>query len=681
MTRYTCLLILLAGGMTAVTLIPLDRAAETRAAPPSADPARVVVLAGAMPDADMTALAVMTAAATPDADFLLDTPRAGEVVRPFLERLNPGRVVPVGTFPKDHDPTARWGVRAPVVLDAAADPVAYAWSLYPKAARVVVAPRTPADQFLQAACLAGATRAPLFVLRDGADPVGGLKELLASRGVTDVIAVGAAAEACKNLGNDRVTTLADAAAVAAAHRRELTRGGPIRNLVLANPADAREAPLAPWVAVRRRAALLLTAGDGKDAGAVVAAALTHPNTAAADALIVLARPDAIPTAKRANPAEGKDERIDVEPWIPEGHDLVSLAAGRLFHDDRAVLPLLLARQRLFERNTAAPKILIASNPGDGLPLLETFSRNTGRELENAGCVVTGRYGKTELTGKELRELVPEHDVFLWEGHYRTLIDTYELPKWTERLRPSVVFLQSCLALNPADAGLLLDRGAMAVIGSPNRAYSGSGGALSLGFFDALAYDGREAGAAMRHAKNFLLCYAELKEKRLGDGAKLGGANRRAAWTFTVWGDPTIKLSRPVAPADALPRLTTEATKTTITLSVPQKRYPATDVKPYHAEMWPGGRLAGLFTTDGEDSRRLSPLAFSEVPFSQAPAGKIPRLSTKLPAKNWLFKWDARRKVGHLLVLPREKDGNSILFRVHWEVPGAPDNAPPAGKPE
>src|SRR5439155_20147634 len=126
-------------------------------------------------------------------------------------------------------------------------------------------------------------------------------------------------------------------------------------------------------------------------------------------------------AKRDNPAKGKDERIDVEPWIPED-DLVSLASGRLFHDDRAVVPLMLARQRLLECAPGPPKILIASNPGDGLPLLETFSRNTGRELANAGCQVTGRYGKEDLTAKELRELLPQQDVFLWEGHYRTLID-------------------------------------------------------------------------------------------------------------------------------------------------------------------------------------------------------------------------------------------------------------------
>jgi hypothetical protein len=662
---------ILFGGVVATGLFPPPRTVGRAAPPPpAAQPPRAgaVVLAGAMPEPDLVALSVATAAALPDADFLLDTPRAETTVKQFLDRLRPAAVTPVGGFAKDHDPARRWGVAEPVVSPAKADPVEFAWSLYPKADRAVVAPRAPAPELLQAACLAGTLKVPLFVLREGDDPTKGLKALLAACGAKEVLAVGAAVAPCKKLEGVRVTELADAAATAAAHRKELTRGGRIETLVLANPADAkRHAALAPWVAVKRRAALLLTAPDGKDAGAVVAAALKEKDTAGADNLIAVADTEAIPPAKRDNPAAGKDERIDVEPWIPEGDDLISLASGRLFHADRAVVPLVLARQRLLEKSPGPPKILIASNPGDGLPLLETFSRNTGRELANAGWKVEGRYGKVELTAKELRELLPEQDAFLWEGHYRTLVDHFEMPKWTEPLRPSVIFLQSCLALNPDESALLLDRGAVAVVGTPNRTYSGSGGALTLGFFDSLAYDGRTVGASMRHAKNFLLCYAELKAKRLGDAVKLGGANKRAAWTFTVWGDPTLKMPKPVPPNDALPALKCEVAKTKLTLALPEKRYPSTEVAPYRAEMWPGGRLAGLFTADGEDARRLAPLAFAEVPLADTKEGRTPRLTTKLPGRNWVFRWDARRRVGYLLVLPREKDEKGVEFTVHWDA--------------
>src|SRR5439155_5148159 len=106
-----------------------------------------------------------------------------------------------------------------------------------------------------------------------------------------------------------------------------------------------ESSLAPWVAVKKHAALLLTSPDGKDAGAVVAAALQEPATSRAESLLVLADLEAIPQVKRDNPAEGKDEKIDLEPWIPEGKGIITLASARLFHTDRSIIPLVFARQK------------------------------------------------------------------------------------------------------------------------------------------------------------------------------------------------------------------------------------------------------------------------------------------------------------------------------------------------
>ena len=632
--RYTLLVLVAA-------LVAFVPRVDSRAQTPTAQQGRTVVLASGLSDPDLIALSVNTATGMPDADFLMDTPRAETTLQPFLNRNKPAKVIRVG--PKDQDA------------------VAFAWSLLPKAERIVVAPRSPSDQLMQAACLAGALRSPLFVISEGNDPLNGIPTS------KEVFAVGAAIAPCKGLKGAKITELPDAATVALLQRKELARDGKITSLVLANPADKSMAALAPWIAVKHKAALLLTDTKGSDAGAVVNAALQEKEFEHVDSLIVAGDFDAIPTVKRDNPAQGKDEQIDVEPWLPVGDEPITLSSGRLFHPDRAIVPLMIAGQRILEKNSEPPKVLIASNPGDGLPLLETFSRNTGRELQNAGYKVTGLYGKSELTGKELRELLPQHDIFLWEGHYRTLIDTYEMPKWTEQLRPSVIFLQSCLALNPAEGGLLFDRGAVAMVGSPNRTYSASGGAISLAFFDALAYEGKPVGPAMRSAKNFLICYSLLKDKRLGDAAKLSGANKRAAWVFSIWGDPTLKLPKAIPPADALPSLTTEVAKNTIALMPPDARYPATEVAPYRAEMWPGGRLAGLTTADPDASHRLVPLAFAEIPLPDH-QGLVPKLTSKLPGNNWVFRWDARRRVGYLLALPREKDGNRIEFKINWEAP-------------
>src|SRR5262249_46029372 len=158
----------------------------------------------------------------------------------------------------------------------------------------------------------------------------------------------------------------------------------------------------------------------------------------------------------------------------------------------------------------------------GLPLLETFSRNTVREFRNAGYQTTVMIGK-DVDGDRLRRLMTEQDVFLWEGHHNTLIREFAMPEWDEPMLPSLVFLQSCLALKDYKAHPLLGRGAVGVIGSSTRTYSASGGACSLAFFDALLYEGQSVGASLRQAKNFLITYALLKEKRLGKDATRTGA--------------------------------------------------------------------------------------------------------------------------------------------------------------
>src|SRR5262249_17400128 len=153
--------------------------------------------------------------------------------------------------------------------------------------------------------------------------------------------------------------------------------------------------------------------------------------------------------------------------------------------------------------------------------------------------------------EELRRLLPSQTIFLWEGHHSTLVQDYRVHEWPEPLQPSLVFLQSCLALQEPKAQPFLERGAVGVIGTSSRTYSGSGGALSLAFFDALAYEHQSVGDALRSAKNFMLAFAQLKEQRLGAKSQLGGANIRAAWAFCLWGDPTVTLPKTAPPDGAL----------------------------------------------------------------------------------------------------------------------------------
>jgi hypothetical protein len=79
------------------------------------------------------------------------------------------------------------------------------------------------------------------------------------------------------------------------------------------------------------------------------------------------------------------------------------------------------------------------------------------------------------------------------------------------------------------------------------------------------------------------------------------------------------------------------------------------------------RLAGLLTREEEaEAHRLVPLVFAEVHLPAAPAGKMPQLHSALPASRWVFCYDARRRCGYLLAMPRAVDSDELRFRVVWQ---------------
>ncbi|MFO0845785.1 MAG: C25 family cysteine peptidase [Gemmataceae bacterium] len=528
----------------------------------------------------------------------------------------------------------------------------------PRPERVVACPPSPRPLLLQAALLAALERAPLWIEGEGAD----LSRHLRRTGAREATLIGDSPLSLpKGIKRRR---LQNVQAVAAACRRSLKADLGVADAVVSNPADLARGPsslsaLAPWLAATKRAALLLTDEAGRDVQALVEGVATER----LDGLVLLGDLQAIPTWQRPNPIpDDKDKVIDLEPLTPTAASgqPVSYAVGRLFHEDRAVVPLMLARQRLAAR-PGPRRALVASNPGGGLPLLEAFSRTTALELGNAGYEVTERYGD-ELNGRVLRKQLPRHDVVLWEGHHNTLVKEWGFLSWDEPLPASFVFLQSCLALMPEKVQPLLSRGALGVVGTSTRTYSASGGAFSLAYFDALLYEGQSAGGALRQAKNFLLAYAALKEKRLGAAAKRTGANHRAAWAFSLWGDPTYHLPRPGG-RPKLPPVRHKVEGGEIVLSVPEETHPRVSSERYRAQMTPNGRLAGLVRVG--DAREVVPLVFAEVRLPAARPDRAPRLKSRLPGRSFVFRWDGRRKAGWLLATPRPDDQGEMRFRVDW----------------
>lgn len=509
---------------------------------------------------------------------------------------------------------------------------------------------------IAAAALAVAARARLVFV-----PAGDESSAIIEPGTTECIVVGdinvPSRDGC------RIHRLADVESVLQATIARQSSRGSIDTMILVNPHDAGLSSLAPLAMRGRCAVVLMTNEHGSDAGDVVRRSLEHPRLADVEHLLILASPTAIPPERRENPLAGKDSEIELEPGTPSGRSPYTLSIGRLFHSDPAFVALTLARARLLPADGSPRTALVASNPGGSLPMLETFSRTSARELSACGYETTALVGEY-LSPGQLRRRLPSADLLLWEGHHNTLIKDWGFTTWSEPLPPSFFFLQSCLALTEDKASPLIERGAVAVAGSSSRIYSATGGAFSLASLDAMLYDRQSLGGSIRSAKNFLLAYGQLKEKRL-EQVKLGGANQRSAWAFTLWGDPALRLPSPPGQPPEAVRARVEGD--TITVSAP----PASatiESGAFRAAYRPNSRIAGLVRSgDDGEKKRLVPLAFAETPLPQAPPDAVPRLRSRIPENNWTFLWDARRRVGWLLVVLPPNAEREIRFHIDWNA--------------
>jgi len=653
-----------------------------RGSPPLGDvspilPKRVVFLGGEMSAEALIQFSSAVAARDDNNVLLFDIPGSQVYTKAFLKAYHPDRIIPVGVFPQGvNDLERRLELRTEPAVSCASDPPLDMWHrVLGKSDSLVFCPNQPRSLVLHAAVLAAELKAPLYLTHDRPDERARFEKLVRNWEAKEAWAIGEAANLCRDLNEVQLHVLAKESQVASLAIKLAARKGPLETIVVANPTDYREglgnmAALAPWVAVRHRAALVLTNPGGDNVEVQVSQALENRLLHRAESLILVASLKGVPMKRRPNPIPAdKDPAIEMEPFTPTGFEPATFATGRLFHDQPRILPLMLARQQLWTDKGQRPrKALIASNPGGTLPLLEAFSRNTIKELHNTGFEITSLIGN-QVNKDDLRRMLGENDLFLWEGHHNTLIRDYAFPEWDEPLPPSLVFLQSCLALKEEKVLPLLQHGAIGVVGSSTRVYSASGGACSLAFMDALLYDNQSLGGALRQSKNFLLAYALLKEKRLGAQAHRSGANLRSAWAFTLWGDPTLKVPHPETREDSLAGVGHEVQGNTIILNVPPLQHERVYTSKYQVQMPPNGRLAGLIHRDGdEDGLPLVPMLFAEVSLPRAPKGLTPHLQSRIPSNRYVFTWDERRKAGYLLVLPRPSDQKELRFHVHWESP-------------
>ena len=664
--------------LLAVACFRLPVPSRAGAAPtPAGTPARGTVYVARNLSPENLAILSAALGRDPSAVLLLDTPLATSINKMFLTALKPARIVPIGDYIEEIEKIEeRFGCRPETPHNWTRCVPKSLWKeFYHQPETVVVCPAKPRGLLLQAACLAGTIGAPLYVRQGHTTDAEELAFLLDHWKTINVYAVGPEESLpCKTEAH--ITHLKTENEVAALHQRQLAEKGTIHNIIVVNPFDSKDdktgmSVLASWMALTRGAALVLTNKDGTNVDELVSEAVKTKALRRADTVILAADLEAIPVVKRKNPIPAdKDELIEMEPLTPMGSAPFSFSVGRLFHQDHGVVPQMMQRQVLMARATKKPSALIVSNVDATLTLLETISRQTVRELNNAGYDTKTFYGK-ETTPEEVRREMPKHDIFVWEGHHNTIIKDWKFPEWREPLPSSLVFLQSCLALREWKVEALFRRGAVGVIGSSTRTYSASGGATTLAFIDAMLHDDLSTGDALRQAKNFLQAYVLLKENRLGEDAKRKGANLRSAWAFTLWGDPTVKMPRGEASEKKVQPVTHSVKSNVITVNLPEKKLDPVHSDKYHAEAYANARLAGLLgkKENGEDGKGLQTMVFVEVSLPKGPEGKVPHLTSKLPSKSWVFNWDGRRKVGYLLAVPREKDKEELRFVFTWEDAG------------
>ncbi len=268
------MLIRLAGFALALGILAADAQPTLWAAPPAAE--RTVYLARDLPDENLIVLGAALAAWREDSVLLLDSAKVSPYLKTFLAAYKPTRVVPVGgDVASVKELERRLDIKTSTPVNWAHGPPLALWrSLFNRAEDVVVCPAHPRGTLLQAACLAGALRAPLYVVHGTASEGDKLAQRLAAWHTRRVHLIGKADKLAGRLHGVEQLPLTGENAVATAYQKLLARQGRIENVVLSNPADIGEdlggtSALAPWIAVNRHAALLLTNPEGTNVAEVI----------------------------------------------------------------------------------------------------------------------------------------------------------------------------------------------------------------------------------------------------------------------------------------------------------------------------------------------------------------------------------------------------------------------------
>ncbi len=247
----------------------------------------------------------------------------------------------------------------------------------------------------------------------------------------------------------------------------------------------------------------------------------------------------------------------------------------------------------------------------------------------------------------------------------------------ERL-PLLVF-QSCHSLEDWLARRAFQAGAIGVVGSVANVHSASGSAFIKAFCDGLLHRGDTAGEALRDARNYFLCLAELKARR---GHRETAKVYRVALGFRLWGDPEVKIPHYSL---ARPRLSsvsaTLRSNGEVRILTPTRRLPECSTEKYTAQVFPGSQLAGFVTQiKGRVQQRLAPVYFFRL---SVPEGFAANRHANLHCPGDMspraaFLPDPFERFVYVVYLPkRDREGESLVLT--FDEPEAAPSATPSDK--
>lgn len=171
----------------------------------------------------------------------------------------------------------------------------------------------------------------------------------------------------------------------------------------------------------------------------------------------------------------------------------------------------------------------------------------------------------------------------------------------------LVILQSCNSLDRETGKIILDLGGIGIVGSVTNIHSASGSSFIKAFCDNMLYRGATVGEALRDARNYFFCLADLKDKR---NHKQTDKMRRVALSFRLWGDPEAR----IFPRGMTPRFRPVKAyfrgNHGIAIKTPKNRLSTARTPAYTVRTFPGSQTAGIVARmRRRQTRKLMPLYF------------------------------------------------------------------------